>query len=151
MKNSNFLSWVQIWAYTKHPPYPKMKNSNFLSWVQIWANTEHPPLKMKNSNFLSWVQIWAYTKHPPPHPKMKNSNFLSWVQIWTYTEHPPRRGGWGMWRLYPPRIPSRSHCAGFTFSLGFPLLSQNVLIPAVLHKSKNSCHFHAFPGCGNHW
>ena len=63
MKNSNFLSWVQIWAYTEHPP--KMKNSNFLSWVQIWANTEHPPSpEMKNSNFLSWVQIWAYTDTP---------------------------------------------------------------------------------------
>ena len=24
-------------------PPPKMKNSNFLSWVQIWAYPEHPP------------------------------------------------------------------------------------------------------------
>ena len=60
---------------------------------------------MRNSNFLSWVQIWAYIEHPP---KMKNSNFLSWVQIWAYTEHPPPpHGSWSVWRLYPPRIPSR--------------------------------------------
>ena len=90
MKNSNFLSWVQIWAYPEHTPSPrKMKNSNFLSWVQIWAYPEHtPPPKMKNSNFLSWVQILAYPEHPPP--KMKNSNFLSWVQIWAYPEHPAK-------------------------------------------------------------
>ena len=24
------------------PPLPKMKNSNFLPWVQIWAYPEHP-------------------------------------------------------------------------------------------------------------
>ena len=117
------------------PPPPPMKNSNFLSWVQIWAYTEHPSLKMKNFNFLSWVQIWAYTEHPPswkwktltffpefrseptqntPPPKMKNSNFLSWVQIWAYTEHPPPpTGSWSMWRLYPPRIPSRCQCYVF--------------------------------------
>ena len=55
---------------------PPMKNSNFLSWVQIWAYPEHPP--MKNSNFLSWVQIWAYPEPPPPHPTLTGSGWSMW-------------------------------------------------------------------------
>ena len=107
-ENSNFLSWVQIWAYPEHPPPKKMKTLTFFPEFTSELTQNTSPPKMKNSNFLSWVQIWAYLEHPPPKwktltffpqfrseltqntpPKMKNSNFLSWVQIWAYLEHPP--------------------------------------------------------------
>ena len=90
MKNSNFLSWVQIWANPEHPPPPlKWKNSNFLSWVQIWAYPEHPPRQWKTLTFFPEFKS-ELTQNTCPQ-KMKNSNFLSWVQIWAYPEHPPPR------------------------------------------------------------
>ena len=56
---------------SRHPP--QMKNPNFLSWIQIWAYPEHLPPKKWKTKFLSWVQIWAYPEHPTtptPTPHM---------------------------------------------------------------------------------
>ena len=71
MKNSNFLSRVQIWAYPEHSPPPrKWKTLTFFPEFRSEL-TQNTPQKMKNSNFLSWVQIWAYPEHTPP-PPLKN-------------------------------------------------------------------------------
>ena len=91
-----------------NPLLPKMKNSNFLSWVQIWAYPEHPA-NVKTLTFVPELRS-ELTQNPPG--RWKTLNFLSWVQIWAYPEHPPPRGSWSMWRLYPPRIPSSLIFAG---------------------------------------
>ena len=87
-ENSNFLSWVQIWAYPEPRPLHPWKWKTLTFFPEFRSELTQnlpPPPKMKNSNFLSWVQIWAYPEHPPQW----KTNFLSWVQIWAYPEHLP--------------------------------------------------------------
>ena len=60
MKNSNFLSWVQIWAYPEHPP----ENEKLTFFPEFrYEFTQNTPPKWK-TNFLSGVKIWAYPGHP---------------------------------------------------------------------------------------
>ena len=83
---------VQIWAYPEQPPtphrHPKMKNSNFLPEFksEITQNTHHPH---------------------PPSPENENLTFFLSSNLSLPRTPPPPHGGWSMWRLYPPRIPSR--------------------------------------------
>ena len=90
-----------------------MKNSNFLSSVQIWAYTEHPPpWKWKTLTFFSEFRTELTQNTPPPTPR-KWKTLTSFPEFRSeLTQNTPPRGGWSMWKLYPPRIPSRSTSCG---------------------------------------
>ena len=106
------LQNTPVLEFGSRTPLPRKWKTNFLSWVQIWAYPEHPPplpWKWKTITFFlefkSELTQNTHTHRPPPKWK---TNFLSWVQIWAYPD--PPGSGWSMWRLYLPRIPS-SFCS----------------------------------------
>ena len=67
-----------IW-YRIPPASPEMKNSNFLSWLQIWAYTEHPPppWKWKTLTFFpEFRSELTQNTTPLPPPKWKTLTFF---------------------------------------------------------------------------
>ena len=103
MKNSNFLSWVQIWAYPEHPPWkwktltffaefkseltqntpPQWKTLTFFAEFKSELTQNTPP-QWKTLTFFAEFKSELTQNTPPP---MKNPHFLCWVQIWAYPEH----------------------------------------------------------------
>ena len=143
MKNSNLISWVQIWAYPEHPP-PKWKTLTFFPEFKSEL-TQNPPAP-PNEKLTFFPEFKSELTQNAPPPKWK-TNLLSWVQIWAYPEHHPPK--WKTLTFFPefkceltqnthPPPPVVVEVCGDCIPQGYHLGYHSIRIPTKSLKQANN-------------